>query len=83
MGNDSSQFDLGVIHDTNSSLPLLNPYSPRRPLSQKHLNMPLPSYLKDSAAVLDNVTKITNNPYVVGIGGVISNLIKVLYTRLM
>ena len=40
--------------------------------------MPLPSYLKDSAAVLDNIIKTAKNPYVLGIGGVISVLVEVL-----
>ena len=41
--------------------------------------MPLPSYLKDSAAALENVINSAKNPYVVGIGGVISTLVKVLH----
>lgn len=40
--------------------------------------MPLPSYLKDSATVLDHVIKTAKNPYVVGVGGVISIIVEVL-----
>ena len=39
--------------------------------------MPLPSYLKESAAVVDHVIKTTKNPYVTGLGGVISVLVEV------
>ena len=35
------------------------------------------SYLKDLAAVLDNVVKTWKNPYIVGIGGVILVLVEV------
>ena len=41
--------------------------------------MPLPSYLKDSAALLDNAIKTNKNPYVVGVGGIISTLVEVLH----
>ena len=41
--------------------------------------MPLPSYLKDAAAALDNVMTSANNPYVLTIGGVISTLTEVLH----
>ena len=43
-------------------------------------NMPIPTYLKDAAAVLDNVIKTTTNPYLLGIGRVISNLVEVTPT---
>ena len=39
--------------------------------------MPLPSYMKDSVKALDSVIKTSTNPYVVGIGGVISTLVEV------
>ena len=41
--------------------------------------MPLPSYLIDSAAVLNHMLKTTTNPYVLGIGGVISILVEVFH----
>ena len=39
--------------------------------------MPIPAYIKESATVLDNVIKTTTNPYLTGIGGVISILVEV------
>ena len=39
--------------------------------------MPVPSHIKELAEVLDNVIKTTANPYLLGIGGVISSLVEV------
>ena len=39
--------------------------------------MPLSPYLKNSAAVLDNVIKTMKDPYIVGIGGLISVMVEV------
>ena len=40
--------------------------------------MPIPAYIKESATVLDNVIKTTTNPYLLGIGGVVSSLVEVI-----
>ena len=39
--------------------------------------MPIPSFIKELVAVLDNIIKTTTNPCLLGIKGVISNLVKV------
>src|ERR1700761_1825773 len=47
------------------------------PLTDETAENALPSHLKDSVTVLRNVIQTTNNPYVLGLGEVISTLVQV------